>query len=567
MTVTNEEVATMLEEFADRLEAKGVEYKPRAYRDAAESVREASQGELKAPKTIPDVGDAIASKIEELRETGSVEELEELRDEMPVDIEALTRVEGVGPKTVGKLYEGLGVTTLDELEEAAKKGRIQNVEGFGEKTEQNILEGIEFARQAAERTPLGESLPRARELVERVEGVESVERAVAAGSVRRRKETTGDIDIVVVSEDREATADAVTDWDVEVVQKGDRKTSFREGDEDVDLHLVESQEFGAALQYFTGSKKHNVETRDVAIDKGMKLNEYGVWKDEGGEDEGKRVAGEEEEGVYAALGMDWMPPEMRENRGEVEAALNGTLPELVTTEDVRGELHSHTSRTDGGATLEEMVAGAVERDMEYLAVTDHTEALGVAGGLTDEELLELADDVRALDEESEIRLFAGAEANILKDGTLDVSDDVLAELDVVVASVHSAMSMERDVATERLVSAVQHTEVDVLGHPSGRLINSREGYDYDFDAVLEAADEEGVALELNANPRRLDVTDTQVRSCVDAGVPVAVNTDAHTPSEFNYVEYGVATARRGWAEAGDVLNTRTADELEDWLDL
>ena len=564
MTVTKEEVVAMLEEFADRLEAKDVEYKPRAYRDAAESVREASSDELDAPRTIPDVGDAIASKIEEFRETGHVEELQELRDEMPVEMEALTRVEGVGPKTVGKLYEALDITNLDELEEAAHEGRIQNVDGFGEKTEQNILEGIEFARQSAERTPLGESLPRARELVGRVENVESVERAVAAGSVRRRKETTGDIDIVVVSEDRGATADAVTDWDVEVVQKGDRKTSFRIDGEDVDLHLVENDEFGAALQYFTGSKKHNVETRDIAIDLGLKLNEYGVWKKNGEEE---RVAGESEQEVYDALGMAYPPPELREDRGEVEAALDGTLPELVTTDDVCGELHSHTERTDGGATLEEMVAGAVERGMEYLAVTDHTEALGVAGGLTDDELLELVEDVRALDEDSDLRLFAGAEANILKDGSLDVSDDVLEQLDVVVASVHGAMRMDTEEATERLVSAVNHDDVDVLGHPSGRLINSREGYDYDFDAVLEAAEKEGVALELNANPRRLDIRETQVKRCVEAGVPVAVNTDAHTPSEYDYVEYGVATARRGWAEAGDVLNTRTVEELEDWLGL
>jgi DNA polymerase (family 10) len=567
MTAENEEIATMLEEFADRLEAKGVEYKPRAYRDAAESVTEASSDELDAPKDIPDVGDAIASKIEEFRETGRVEELEELRDEMPVEIEELTRVEGVGPKTVGSLYDSVGVTDLDELEEAARKGRVQNVEGFGEKTEQNILEGIEFARQAAERTPLGESLPKARQLVERVEDVESVARAVAAGSVRRRKETTGDIDVVVVSEDREATADAVTDWDVEVTQEGDRKTSFRRDGEDVDLHLVESDEFGAAVQYFTGSKKHNVETRDVAIDLGLKLNEYGVWETNDDEDGEERVAGETEEEVYAALGMEYVPPELREDRGEVEAALDGTLPELVTVDDVRGELHSHTERTDGGATLEEMVAGAVERGMDYLAVTDHTEALGVAGGLSDDELLDLVEDIRSLDEESEIRLLAGAEANVLKDGSLDVSDDALAQLDVVVASVHSAMKMDREEATERLVSAVRHDEVDILGHPSGRLINSREGYDYDFDAVLEAADQEGVALEVNANPRRLDIRDTQVKACVEAGVPVAVNTDAHTPSEYDYVEYGVATARRGWAEEDDVVNTRTAEELEDWLEL
>ena len=556
-----DEIASVLEEFADRLEAKGVEYKPRAYRDAAESVREASPDELEEPTEIPDVGEAIAAKVEQFRETGRVEELEELREEMPVDIEALTRVEGVGPKTAGKLYEALGVTDLGELEEAARKGRVRNVSGFGEKTEQNILEGIEFARQSERRTPLGESLPRARELVERVEEVVGVERAVAAGSVRRRKETTGDIDIVVVSTDREATANAVTEWEVEVIQRGDRKTSFRRDGEEVDLHLVKKEEFGSALQYFTGSKDHNVETRDVAIEEGLKLNEYGVWDGEGG-----RVAGGTEEEVYEALGMEYVPPELREDRGEVEAALEGNLPELVTVDDVLGELHSHTERTDGGATLEEMVEGAVERGLDYLAVTEHTEALGVVGGLSDEELLGLAEDVRALEEKTDIRVFAGAEANILKDGSLDVGDEVLAELEVVVASVHSGMGMDTEEATERLVSAVRHSEVDILGHPSGRLINSREGYDYDLGAVLDAAEDEGVALEVNANPRRLDIRDTQVRRCVERGVPVAVNTDAHTPSDLGYVEYGVATARRGWAEKDDVVNAWTAEELEGWLD-
>ena len=556
-----DEIASVLEEFADRLEAKGVEYKPRAYRDAAESVREASPDELEEPTEIPDVGEAIAAKVEQFRETGRVEELEELREEMPVDIEALTRVEGVGPKTAGKLYEALGVTDLGELEEAARKGRVRNVSGFGEKTEQNILEGIEFARQSERRTPLGESLPRARELVERVEEVVGVERAVAAGSVRRRKETTGDIDIVVVSTDREATANAVTEWEVEVIQRGDRKTSFRRDGEEVDLHLVKKEEFGSALQYFTGSKDHNVETRDAAIEEGLKLNEYGVWDGEGG-----RVAGGTEEEVYEALGMEYVPPELREDRGEVEAALEGNLPELVTVDDVLGELHSHTERTDGGATLEEMVEGAVERGLDYLAVTEHTEALGVVGGLSDEELLGLAEDVRALEKKTDIRVFAGAEANILKDGSLDVGDEVLAELEVVVASVHSGMGMDTEEATERLVSAVRHSEVDILGHPSGRLINSREGYDYDLGAVLDAAEEEGVALEVNANPRRLDIRDTQVRRCVERGVPVAVNTDAHTPSDLGYVEYGVATARRGWAEKDDVVNAWTAEELEGWLD-
>ncbi len=559
MTADNAEVAALLEEFADRLEAKDVDYKPRAYRDAAESVREAPLGALDDPEELKDVGEAIGSKITEYLETGSIEELEELREELPVDIEAVTRVEGVGPKTAGKLYRALGVEDLDDLEEAAEAGRIREVEGFGQKTEQNILEGIDFARQSHERMLLGDALPLSRKVVELVREAEGVERANVAGSIRRRKETIGDLDVVVVSGDREATVDDVAEYAEDVLQRGESKASYHLEETQLDLHMVEDDEFGSALQYFTGSMGHNVVMRQRAIDPGKKLNEYGVWRDD------ERLASETEEDVYDELGMEFVPPEMREDRGEVEAADSGELPELVEVDDVRGDLHLHVDRCDGSATLEEVAAKAVELGYDYVAVTEHSEALGVVGGLSDEELLDLAEEVGDVEDEHDLRMFTGVEANIMEDGSIDVGDDVLEELDVVVASIHSGLGMDEDEATERLVSAVEHPGVDVVGHPSGRLLNSREGYPYDFDRVLDAADQHGVVLELNANPHRLDVTDKQVKRCREAGVPVSIDTDAHAAKEMEYVEYGVATARRGWAEDDDVLNTNTVQELEEWL--
>ncbi len=555
----NAEVAALLYEFADLLEAQGVEYKPRAYRDAADSVREAPRGALEDPEALDDVGEAIGGKIEEYLETGSIEELEELREEIPVDIEALTRVEGVGPKTAGKLYRELDVRDLDDLEEAAEAGRIRKVKGFGAKTEENILDGLEFARRSHDRMLLGDAAPLSEEVLQRVRDAEGVERAEVAGSLRRRKETIGDIDVVLVSSDRDATTAEVAEYAEDVMQKGESKASYHLEDCQLDLNMVDEDEWGSALVYFTGSMAHNVALRQRAIDQDKKLNEYGVWRDD------TRLASETEEEVYRELDMEYVPPELREDRGEVEAAADGELPELVEHGDVRGDLHLHVDRTDGSATIDGLVEKAMELGYSYLAVTEHSEALGVVGGLSDSELRELAADVEEADESSELRLFTGVEANILKDGSIDVGESVLEELEVVVASIHSNLGMEEDEATERLVSAVEHPEVDVIGHPSGRLLNSREGYPYDLDRVLEACIDYGVALELNANPHRLDVDDREVRRCVEAGVPVAVNTDAHAEMEMEYVGYGVSTARRGWAEASDILNSWSVEELEEWL--
>ena len=574
----NDEVALLLEEFADLLDAKGVEYKPRAYRRAAENIRDhpgdveglAAEG---AVGEIEGVGDAISSKVVEYFQTGDIEELGELRDELPVDMAALTAVEGVGPKTVGSLYEELGITTLSELEAAAEAGEIQDIKGFGAKTEQNILDNIEFAREAHARTLLGKAHPYGEQAREYVADIDAVERCALGGSLRRWRPTIGDVDVLVGSHEAEAVVDAVTDWpEVEgVIEAGETKASVRAGGLRVDLRVVVPEEFGAALQYFTGSKDHNVVVRNRAIERDLKVNEYGVFdvsEVDDGEDHqraGERIAGETEEGVYEALEMDWVPPEMRENRGEVGAAADGDLPDLLVEDDVRGDLHTHSEWSDGGNSIAEMAAGAADFGHDYIAITDHATGPGMVGGvgIDDETLREQVAEVEAVAEEADIDVFSGVEANIAADGSISVADDVLAELDVVVASPHAGLDGD---GTDRLVAAAEHPEVDIIGHPTGRYLNRRSGLDVDVERLATAAADAGTALEVNASPARLDLDGYAVKAAIEAGATIAIDTDAHSPGSFGQVTYGVHTARRGWAEGGDVLNARSADALRGFLD-
>jgi DNA polymerase (family 10) len=574
---TNDRLASLLEEFADRLEAEDVEYKPRAYRRAAESVANHptplvdayAEGGQDAIEELDHVGDAIASKLAEYLDTGAIDELEELRSEMPADVEALTRVEGVGPKTVGTLYRELGIETLDDLEAAAEAGDIQEVKGFGAKTEGNILDGIDFARQAHERQLLGDARPLADGIVDHLADVAAVERCETAGSLRRWKPTIGDVDVLVATEDAGAVVDAFTDWDRTdtVIEAGESKAALRVQSVRVDLRTVAPDEFGSALQYFTGSKGHNITLRNYALDRGVSLNEYGAFdvsdvadhRDD--ERPGDRIAGDTEASMYAALDLPWIPPELREDRGEVVAAADDALPDLVEEGDVRGDLHTHTDWSDGTFSVEEMAQAAADFGHDYLCVSDHATGPGVVGGMgvEDDELLEQADVVREVAETVDVELFAGVEANVDADGGISVADDVLAELDLVVASPHSALDQDSTTATDRLVAAMEHPHVDVLGHPSGRLLNRREGMGLDAARLGAAAAEHGVALEVNSNPHRLDLWGGAAKAAVEEGATLVVNTDAHGPPEFEYVRYGVHTARRGWAETDDVLNTRDAD--------
>ena len=571
----NDEVADLLEEFADLLEAQDVEYKPRAYRDAAENIRElsvaieglAADGQ-EAVAGIDGVGDAISAKIVEYFETGEIEELEQLRAELPVEMDALTRVEGVGPKTVGTLYEELGIQTLDDLEEAAEAGEIRELYGFGAKTEQNILGGLDFAREAHERQLLARALPRADRVLDFLTRVDAVEHVELAGSIRRRKPTVGDVDVLVSSADSEAVVGAFTDWKApeRVIEAGTGKASVRLEDVRVDLRVVDPAEFGAALQYFTGSKSHNVAVRNRAIERDLKVNEYGVFDVSGIEDPdagqrvGERVAGPEEEGVYDALDMAWVPPELREDRGEVAAAAAGALPDLVAHEEVRGDLHVHTTWSDGAASIAEMVEAAAAVGHEYVAITDHATGPGMVGGvgLDDAELREQLPAIREVGDDADIEVLAGVEANIGTDGEISVGDDVLADLDVVVASPHAGLDGD---GTDRLVAAAEHPEVDIVGHPTGRQLNRRPGMTVDVEQLARRVAEHDTALEINAHPRRLDLRGRAVQTAIEAGATVAIDTDAHAPGDYEHIRYGVDTARRGWAEADDILNTRSVDAV------
>ena len=575
----NEEIAALLEEFADRLEAKDVDYKPRAYRDAAQSVREypdqvarlAGAGQ-DAVAELDDVGEAISAKIVEYVETGEIEELEALRAEYPLDMAAITGVEGVGPKTAGKLYEELGVETLDDLEAAAEAGEIQDVKGFGAKTEQNILDGIEFAREAHERQLLGEARPYGERVVAHLGSADAVESVELAGSLRRWRATIGDVDVLVGSDDAAAVVDAFLDWpDADsVIESGDTKASLRADGVRIDLRVVVPEEFGAALQYFTGSKDHNVAVRNRAIDRDLKVNEYGIFdvSEVGAEDDhqraGEKVGGRTEQSMYGPLDMAWVPPELRENRGEVAAAVDGNLPDLVEVDEIRGDLHTHTGWSDGNDTIPELIAGAAEFGHDYVAITDHATGPGMVGGVgvEDDDLREQLPDIRAAADDADIEVFAGVEANVAADGSISVADDLLADLDIVVASPHSALDGD---GTDRLVAAAEHPAVDIVGHPTGRYLNRRPGLDVDVERLATAAAEHGTALEINANPARLDLSGSAVQTAVEAGAAIAVNTDAHSPGDFAYLRYGVHTGRRGWAEADDVLNTRDADGIREFL--
>ncbi|ELY51198.1 DNA polymerase/3'-5' exonuclease PolX [Natronolimnohabitans innermongolicus] len=580
---TNAEIAGRFEEFADLLEADDVEYKPRAYRRAAENIQahpvpiadRIEDGDEEILDEIDGVGDAISSKVVEYVETGSIEELEELRAELPIDIADITRIEGVGPKTAGKLYRELGIETLDDLEAAAEASEIQAVKGFGPKTEENIRDGIEFAREVGQRQLLGEARPLADDVLAFLEGLEAVERCEVAGSIRRWRATIGDVDALVATDAGEEVIESFVDWDsVDAeIESGPEKASIRVGEIRVDLRVVVPGEFGSALQYFTGSKDHNVALRNYAIDREMKLNEYGAFDvsdledAETGQRVGDRVAGETEAGMYDALGLPWIPPELREDRGEIEAAANGDLPELVAREDIRGDLHSHTEWSDGNTSIEAMIDAAAEMGYEFYGVADHAEGPGIVGGmgLPDTEILEQVEAIREVAAAADIEVFAGIEANVDAEGEIGLSKEVIDALDVIVASTHSALDQDAETATERLITAVENPAVDVLGHPSGRMLNERSGLDFDATALGSAAAEHGTALEVNSNPRRLDLWGSAVQAALEEGAPISINTDAHQPSTLEYMRWGVHTARRGWAEPADVINTWELEDLREFL--
>ncbi|HSR48039.1 MAG TPA: DNA polymerase/3'-5' exonuclease PolX [Anaerolineales bacterium] len=571
--VTNEEVARVFDAVADLLEIKGESvYRVLSYRRAAESIRAQgrrltdlqSEGRL---KEIPGVGDAIAAKIEELLTTGRLGFYENLADEVPPGLIDVLKVGGVGPKKAARFWRELGVTNLAELEAAARDGRLRELSGMGAKSEATILKNIErLASRETARVSLGVALPTAESLTARLRALPGVVAAEPAGSVRRRKETVGDLDLLVGAGDpADVLRRFVAFEDVErVLGQGETKASVElVGGLRAQLWVHPPERYGSALQYATGSQSHNVQLREWALDRGYSLSEHGL-KSAGGEE----VRCPEESEVYRVLGLPWIPPELREGLGEIQDAARGALPALVEETDVRGEMHAHSDWSDGGATVAAMAEAALARGLEYLVISDHSQSLGVVNGLSPERLRKQRAEIDRVQRRlgNELRLLHGAEVEILADGTLDFDDTVLAGLDVVIAAIHLSLRQPREMMMTRLLNAIRNPHVDVVGHPTGRMIGSREASDLDMEAVFSAAADHGVALEINAHPARLDLGDSLARRAWQVGCLVCINTDAHVPGDFDLRRYGVGVARRAGLPAEAILNTRSAASLQAWLD-
>jgi len=566
MPVHNADIAAIFEEIADLLEIRNENpFRIRAYRNAARQVEGmgVALSELVARgddlTALPGIGEDLAAKIKEIVETGQCKALEKLRKQLPPTITELLRIPGLGPKRVRALHDRLKIKTVEQLTKAAQAGRIRELEGFGPKTEQTILEALAAHVTEQKRFKLAIAAQYAEPLRKYLEQTAGVDRAVIAGSYRRCKETVGDLDILVTADDAAAVMGRFTTYDevARILAKGDtRSTVILKSGLQVDLRVVEPSSYGAALQYFTGSKAHNIEIRRLAQARELKISEYGVFRGE------RRVAGETEESVYESVGLPWIAPELRENHGEIEAARAGKLPRLVELADLHGDLHVHTKATDGHNTLREMAEAARTRGFEYLAITEHSRRLTVAHGLDVKRLRRQMEDIDELNDNLKgITVLKGIEVDILEDGALDLPDEVLGELDLVVGAVHSQFKLSRARQTARILKAMDHPHFTILAHPSGRLIDSREPYDVDMLKIVRHARRRGCFLELNAHPERLDLLDIHCQLAKEEGVLVAISTDAHSTQDFDNLEYGIGQARRGWLERGDVLNSRSLPEL------
>ena len=566
----NFEIARCFDLMADLLEVKGENpFRVRAYRRAAQNLETLTEEvETLAAKErleeIPGGGRDLAGKIQEYLQTGRIHDLDSLRREVPPAVVELMGVPGVGPKTALLLYEKCKITSVAQLEEQAGAGKLRGLPGIQVKTEQNLLKAIRTIRQGQGRMGLGQALPLAEELVQALGRVRGVKEVSPAGSVRRGKETVGDIDILATSTSPREVMEAFVALPqvAEVLEKGETKASIRhrEGIQ-VDLRVVAPESFGAALQYFSGSKAHNIRLRDMAVRKRLKISEYGVFK----ESTGRRVAGATEEEVYAAVGLPCIPPELREDAGEIEAALKRALPKLVALEDIRGDLHCHTNASDGHHSIDALVEAARKRGYDYVAICDHSRSATVAGGLSVKDAQIHLEKIRAAQRRYRgITVLAGTECDILPDGTLDYPDGLLAEMDLVVAAVHSRFKQPREEMTRRITRALRNPYVSILAHPTGRLIGEREPYDLDLEQVFQAALRHGKALEINAYPQRLDLNDVHARRANELGVLLAIDTDTHALDQLDTMRLGVATARRAWVEAAHVINTWPVERLKRW---
>ena len=559
----NQKVAKILYEIADMLEIQDVEFKPRAYRMAAQAI-ESLQDDIKdyykknKLQEIPGVGKNIAEKIKELIETGKLNYYIKLKKELPIDFESLNRVEGIGPKKIKVLYNELGIKNLNDLEKAAKKGKIKEIEGFGEKTEKEILETVEFAKKSKSRMLLGEALPQAEHIKNFLKESRYADKVELAGSIRRMKETIGDLDILVTSKQPDKVMDYFTraNFINKILAKGLTKSSvILYSGLQVDIRIVDNKEFGSALQYFIGSKEHSIEIRKIAIRKGLKLSEYGVFKGN------KRIAGVTEEEVYKSLGLKWIDPEIRENTGEVEASLKNKLPKLINCNSIKGDLQMHTNYSDGSNTITEMAKKAKQLGYDYIGITDHVGNLKIAGAMNIKEILKQHKEIDKLNKKTDLKILKGCEVNIKATGELDISKEVLKKFDYVIAAIHSGFKNPKEKATSRILKAMDNEYVNIIAHPTGRLINKRRGYELDFGKIFDKSKKTDTFLEINAFPDRLDLNDIHIREVIKNKCKLIINTDAHNINHLEFMRYGIGTARRGWAESKDIINTRSFNEF------
>jgi len=567
----NARVSQVLYQIGEVLTIKEDRFRSRAFNTAAQRIVSLTEDISKikdrgALQEIPGVGKGIAAVIEELLETGSSKVLEELEASLPPGIREMMRLEGVGPKKAVRLQKALGIASIDGLEKAAKEGRVRGLKGFGEKTEANILEAIEELSSRQGRFLLGAVLPVIEEIKAYMAESDAVLAVEIAGSARRRRDTVGDLDVLVSSLSPEVVSERFVSMPpvARVLSHGStRSTVVMEGFLQVDLRVVPPESYGAALQYFTGSKDHNVKLRTIAVRAGYKLNEYGLFDRETDE----VVAGEDEEGIYRVLGMEVMPPELRENRGEIEAAIEGALPNLVTMDDIKGDFHIHSTWSEGTASIETMVEKAISLGLEHMAICDHTKSLYIANGLDEDRVQKQMKEIDRINEGLDgFTILKGTECDILSDGRMDLPDSLLGDLDFVVGSVHSAFRQDVDTMTDRILKAIHNENVDCIGHPTGRLIQKRRAYEVNLERVFEAAAEQGVMMEINAYPERLDLDDVNCRAAMEQGVTMVIGTDSHAPNQMEFMPLGVSVARRGWLEAKNVANTLTLGELRKLLD-
>lgn len=570
----NKEIARLLSETADLMEIAGEDgFRIRSYRNAAAAIEShpervvdivrATDGKITG---IPGVGKGIALALVEIVQRGSFDRRDEMLQKYPASALELLKIQGLGPKGIALLYQHFAVKNVDDLEKICREQKLRTLPRMGAKLEEKVLRSIEAYRKSAGRFLLSFGRRIADELIAEFQQLEGIDRVEAAGSLRRGKETIGDLDLLVTGPGATRSLDHIAGHPKahEVLGRGANKASVRYGLEglQVDVRALPAESFGAAMQYFTGSKEHNVVLRTLAVKQGLTLNEYGLFTLEGNE----RVAGESEEQIYQRLGFQWIPPELRENSGELDAAAEGRLPVLIQLNDIRGDLHMHTTETDGKASLREMVDAAAAMGYDYIAITDHSKALAMANGLDEARVVAFARKVRELNREGlPLRLFSGLECDILRNGDMDLSEDALAELDLVIGSVHSYMNLEAAETTDRLLRALESPSIRVMGHPTGRILLQRDSFPFDFEAIAGKAAERGVWLEVNASPERLDLHAPLLRSAKRKGVRFTISTDSHQIRHLQNMQYGITMARRGWLEAGDVMNTLPLAQFEEAL--